>query len=144
MNVTVYDDGIVSLRHGDVIEALRELDEASVDSICTDPPYGLEFMGRDWDRFGRNTGNGYQEKPRMNDSAGLGGYQTRPNYYTAGSPYQAWCQEWAEECLRVLKPGGHLLAFGANCGGWLKPHSGRPLEAVDGVVSASRRNIHPT
>ena len=28
--------------------------------------------------------------------------------------YQKWCHEWATECLRVLKPGGHLLAFSGN------------------------------
>ena len=28
--------------------------------------------------------------------------------------FQAWCQAWARECLRVLRPGGHLLAFGGT------------------------------
>ena len=28
--------------------------------------------------------------------------------------YEAWCEKWAAECLRVLKPGGHLLAFGGT------------------------------
>lgn len=28
--------------------------------------------------------------------------------------YQEWCEKWARECLRVLKPGGHLLAFSGN------------------------------
>jgi hypothetical protein len=28
--------------------------------------------------------------------------------------YQAWCESWAAECLRVLRPGGHLLAFGGT------------------------------
>ena len=48
--------------------------DASVDSIVTDPPYGLSFMGKKWDY----------------DVPGV--------------------DVWAE-CLRVLKPGGHLLAF---------------------------------
>jgi site-specific DNA-methyltransferase (adenine-specific) len=30
------------------------------------------------------------------------------------SAYQTWCQQWATECLRVLKPGGYLLAFGGT------------------------------
>jgi len=34
---------------GDCIEALRELEDNSIDSCVTDPPYGLEFMGKDWD-----------------------------------------------------------------------------------------------
>ena len=28
--------------------------------------------------------------------------------------YQEWCEKWARECLRVLKPGGHMLAFSGN------------------------------
>jgi DNA modification methylase len=32
----------------------------------------------------------------------------------APAQYQMWCEEWAAECLRVLKPGGHLLAFGGT------------------------------
>jgi len=28
--------------------------------------------------------------------------------------YQEWCEQWATECLRVLKPGGHMLAFSGN------------------------------
>ena len=56
---------------------LRSLEADSVDSIVTDPPYGLGFMGRQWDSLPPG-------------------------------------QEVFEECLRVLKPGGHLLAFGGS------------------------------
>lgn len=35
--------------HGDCLEKLRELKDNSVDSIVTDPPYGLSFMGKKWD-----------------------------------------------------------------------------------------------
>lgn len=58
----------------DCIEALKELPDNSIDSIVTDPPYGLSFMGKKWD------------------------YDV-PNV-------EIW-----QECLRVLKPGGYLLAF---------------------------------
>ena len=62
------------LIHGDCLEVLNGMPDNSVDSVVTDPPYGLSFMGKKWD------------------------YDV---------PEQAiW-----EECLRVLKPGGHLLAF---------------------------------
>lgn len=63
--------------HGDCLEIMKMLPNASVDSIVTDPPYGLGFMGKSWDAL----------------PPGL---------------------EWAAECLRVLKPGGHLLAFGGT------------------------------
>lgn len=74
---TSYGDGRIVLHEGDCIDVLRELADDSVDSIVTDPPYGLGFMGKAWDEL------------------------------PPGLP-------WAQECLRVLKPGGHLLAFGGT------------------------------
>lgn len=62
---------------GDCISAMKKMPENSVDSIVTDPPYGLEFMGREWD------------------------------HGVPGIPF------WVE-ALRVLKPGGHMLAFGGT------------------------------
>ncbi|MHA6128854.1 DNA-methyltransferase [Pseudomonas fluorescens group sp. PF-1] len=59
---------------GDCLELLRQIADNSVDSVVTDPPYGLSFMGKKWD----------YDVPAV--------------------------EVWAE-CLRVLKPGGHLLAF---------------------------------
>jgi site-specific DNA-methyltransferase (adenine-specific) len=75
------DDIDVILYAGDCIEVMMQMPEASVDAIVTDPPYGLEFMGRDWDGFGTPLG------------------------------FQTWTESWAREALRILKPGGHLLAF---------------------------------
>jgi site-specific DNA-methyltransferase (adenine-specific) len=72
-----YADDSVTLYAGDCIEVMRELPDASVDAVVTDPPYGLGFMGREWDDL----------------PPGL---------------------DFAAECLRVLKPGGHLLAFGGT------------------------------
>jgi DNA modification methylase len=63
-----------TLHHGDCLDVLKTLPDCSVDSIVTDPPYGLSFMGKRWD----------YDVPAI--------------------------EIWAE-CLRVLKPGGHLLAF---------------------------------
>ena len=40
----------VELHLGDCLSVMAELPENSVDTILTDPPYGLEFMGKDWDR----------------------------------------------------------------------------------------------
>ena len=53
---------------------MAQLDDNSIDSIVTDPPYGLSFMGKKWD-------------------------------------YDVPSVDIWSECLRVLKPGGHLLAF---------------------------------
>ncbi len=37
------------LLHGDCLDLMKAMDAESVDSIVTDPPYGLSFMGKDWD-----------------------------------------------------------------------------------------------
>ena len=46
-----YDDGDVTVYHGVCLDVLRGLPDASVDAVVTDPPYGLEFMGKEWDSF---------------------------------------------------------------------------------------------
>jgi DNA modification methylase len=61
---------------GNNLDILPTLPDNSVDSIVTDPPYELGFMGKKW------------------DSSGI-----------------AYSVELWQQCLRVLKPGGHLLAL---------------------------------
>lgn len=62
---------------GDCVEILRSFPDNSIDSIVCDPPYGIGFMGKDWD-------------------------------------HSVPTEEWARECFRVLKHGGHIVAFGAT------------------------------
>lgn len=40
----------MNLLHGDCLEKLKELPDNSVDSIVTDPPYGIGFMNKEWDK----------------------------------------------------------------------------------------------
>jgi DNA modification methylase len=61
---------------GDNRDTLKTIPDNSIDAIVTDPPYGIDFLGKAWDA---NTG----------------------------------ALETYQECLRVLKPGGHILAFSA-------------------------------
>jgi site-specific DNA-methyltransferase (adenine-specific) len=68
-----------TLHVGNNLDILPTLPENSVDSIVTDPPYELGFMGKKWD----NSGIAYS--------------------------VELW-----KQCLRVLKPGGHLLSFGGT------------------------------
>jgi site-specific DNA-methyltransferase (adenine-specific) len=153
----------VRLLEGDCLEVLGELEPESVDAIVTDPPYGLEFMGNEWDRFrvddpgtarhrgehagshGRVTpGNGDHparrhvaygggKRPTTCRCVGCGKRdQFRNSHEPCGvgewrkeliDPHAApptslafgeWCRTWALEAKRVLKPGGHLLAFGST------------------------------
>ena len=63
-----------TLYNDDCLEVLKGMSDESIDSVVTDPPYGISFMGKGWD----------YDVPKV----------------------EIW-----SECLRVLKPGGHLLAF---------------------------------
>jgi hypothetical protein len=74
-----YTDDLVTLYHGDCLDVLRELPDASVDAVVTDPPYELGFMGKGW------------------DASGI-----------------AYDVDLWRDVRRVLKPGGHLLAFGGT------------------------------
>jgi len=67
------------IHHGDNREVLKTFEDNSIDSIVTDPPYELGFMGKSW------------------DASGI-----------------AYSVELWQEALRVLKPGGHLLAFSGS------------------------------
>ena len=40
----------ITLYLGDSKEILKSLPDNSIDLICTDPPYGYSFMGKDWDK----------------------------------------------------------------------------------------------
>lgn len=160
-----YSNGHVTLYHGDCRDILAQLADDSVDSIVTDPPYGIEFMGKQWDAFAPevapSTAARTGSKLQRNDGGihahsvlygaplpQFGGNRSRTFTCTAcgkrdqfrnphacdstpgarwesivinehGAPaaaigFQQWCEQWARECLRVLKPGGHLLAFGGT------------------------------
>lgn len=105
-------DGRVILHCGDCVAVLATLDECSVDSIVCDPPYGLEFMGKEWDGadgFRRSL----NEADAGRDSV-FGRTSRKSPEYRASNAMQMWCGVWARECLRVLKPGGFMLAFSST------------------------------
>ena len=114
-----FDDGQVQLYLGDCLDVLAAMGEASVDSIVTDPPYAIGFMGKEWDSPGKTF---VERKPdKRNTWDHVGGNHNPSNAAdqartrrAEAQRFQAWCMEWVTECLRVLKPGGHLLAFGGT------------------------------
>lgn len=94
----------VEVINADCLAALRDMPDASVDAIVTDPPYGLSNTTPDqvaetitrWvsgDREYLPTGRGFM------------GHE----WDAFVPPVAVW-----DECLRVLKPGGHVLAFAGS------------------------------
>ncbi|WP_256993590.1 DNA-methyltransferase [Rhodococcus sp. 06-418-5] len=120
-----YQDDTVTLHHGDVLDVLRELPDCSVDSVVTDPPYGISFMGKQWDQpgqFGSTVKNGTPSPHRRGPDRELkpisaGGAMEARRYDLSPSAmknFQNWCEAWATECLRILKPGGYIVSFGGS------------------------------
>lgn len=113
------DDGDVRLYHGDCLDVMAAMDADSVDAIVCDPPYAIQFMGKEWDSFGRSREfaerTGHQNGGLLTHY-GRGGTNADVDRFKrkANHEFQAWCEAWATEALRVLKPGGHLLAFGGT------------------------------
>lgn len=153
----------VTIYHGDCRDIIATLPDNSIDAIVTDPPYGIEFMGRQWDAFapevaastaGRTGRTTARNDGGMHRHSLLSG-STLPTYGGARAKtlrctgcgkrdqfrnahpctpdarwlsevinphsapgnmvgFQQWCETWAAECLRVLKPGGHMVAFGGT------------------------------
>ena len=98
--VAVAGGGVPELKvlEGDCVEVLAELPSASVDAIVTDPPYGIGIKHARWD----------SQTAIREAVARKGGERL-----TRKKAYEVWCRIWATECLRVLKPGAYLLAFGS-------------------------------
>ena len=102
------DDFIDQVILGDSLEVLKEIPDNSVDTIITDPPYGLEFMGKEWDRlWDKRANTDYRRK-------GFGKGVLSAPVYAAGVQAQEFHFKWAKEVLRVAKPGAMLLAFGGT------------------------------
>ncbi len=108
---------------GDCIEELKKLEENSVDAIITDPPYGLEFMGKEWDSFkSKGQGDGWQKagKPSMKKFKGKNDWHSKPRPAFRGHTLEHWHNmekhfyEFGIEAIRVLKPGGFMLIMGGT------------------------------
>jgi site-specific DNA-methyltransferase (adenine-specific) len=100
-------NNMIDLRLGDCIEILKTLPDNSVDSIVTDPPYHLTSITK---RFGKEGSAPAQY--------GIDGAFARASKGFMGKEWDGGdiafrTDVWAE-CLRVLKPGGHLLSFGGS------------------------------
>jgi len=95
----------------DCIDGMKQLDNNSIDGIITDPPYGLGFMGKEWDTFDKNQ-FGKKGNEGKNDLKVKKDFKMVPWYKTDG--LYDFTKVWATEGLRVLKPGGHLLSFAGS------------------------------
>lgn len=95
--LSLYEDatGRWGLIEGDALALLAKLPASSVDAIVTDPPYAIGFHHEAWD--GADIHRAVAGDERLSN----------------GEAFERWTTQWAAQCRRVLKPGGHILAFSA-------------------------------
>ena len=148
---------IDSIIHGDSIKLIKQLEDNSIHAIISDIPYGIGY--EDWDVLHNNTNSAYGGASNAQVEAGalfkrrgkpLNGWSEADKKIPL--EYQNWCESWATDWLRVLKPGGSCFIFAGrrlahrcivaleNCGftfkdmlSWEKntaPHRAQRLSAV--------------
>ena len=93
---------------GDCKDKLKELDDNSVDLMATDPPYGLSFMGKEWDSFNEVENI---ERDMPNTVYAKKGFKKLPRNKPIAMK-EFFVPIW-KECLRVLKPGGFAFVMAA-------------------------------
>src|SRR5262245_52167454 len=110
---------------GDCVEVMQTIEPESIDAVVTDPPYGIGFMGKEWDTFkpGQEAKRIVVNKQIASDNPNLKGRTRGPasspsaveyDYSAKGlRQFQAWTEEWGREAFRVLKPGAYLVVCGA-------------------------------
>ncbi|MBA7568890.1 hypothetical protein ES708_10627 [subsurface metagenome] len=136
-------DFINRIIRGDCLEVMKKMPDNCIDTIITDPPYGLEFMGKEWDApWKGKAGKDFN----ISCEGKLGVFKKLPNYTRGNNVkclscgkwkfssnpckcnnpifphtqqlamvnYQKWTESWATEALRIAKPGATLLCFGGT------------------------------
>ena len=96
-----------TLHLGDNLATLKNYPDNHFDSIVQDPPYGIAFLGKDWD-----------SKKASETTSKIAQLHNLPSGMKHTSladdlEFQLWLKTLFAECLRVLKPGGYMLAFSA-------------------------------
>jgi DNA modification methylase len=121
----------VTLYLGDNLDIMRAMPSNSVQAGVTDPPYGIGFMGKEWDTFKPETVEGLARKMfqigagrmRNHDNPNVRGRSHSPALSPSQIEYdrsldgqrgfQVFTETWAREIFRVLTPGAHLVVCGA-------------------------------
>ncbi len=82
MPPAVYETSLGKLYQGNCLELMQNMDSDSIDLIFADPPFNLKKL-----------------------------YPSKIDDNLKEDQYVRWCEKWAEECIRILKPGGSLFIW---------------------------------
>jgi DNA modification methylase len=123
------------IHHGDLFDVLPTFAADSIDACVTDPPYGIGFMGKEWDSFSPahaekkqglrqlDKSPAWREGDRRLINPNLKGRTVNGAISSSQIDYdrslvgqrgfQEWTARWAIEVFRVVKPGAYLVVCGA-------------------------------
>jgi len=112
--------------HGKCRKVMKDMPDNCIDTIITDPPYGLGFMGKEWDTFDAKHLEHKRKTSKRKKTA-------RPNYdpnvlsnemsdawnagrydFSRNVEFQRWFTSWAKRALRIAKPGAMMFVFGGT------------------------------
>jgi len=104
---------------GDNMEVMATFPDNSIDTIITDPPYGLGFMGKEWDTFKPDyIKTGWRPegiKTGINSNVSKSPSKIAGTYdHSRNAEFQQWFTIWAKEVLRIAKPGAIMMVFGGT------------------------------
>lgn len=100
---------LLRLRKGDCVDVLRSMETGSLDAIVSDPPYGLEFMGKDWDSFKTGRSAAYSKGGEVDKSIAVDAsnpFDSRPNYVNRAAKRCKQCgkQAWSGSPCQCDEP----------------------------------------
>ena len=102
--------------HGNSIEIVKQIESSSIHVIISDIPYGIGYD--DWDILHQNTNSAFGGQSQAQATAGsifkrrgkpLNGWSEADKKIPL--EYQQWCESWADDWYRVLKPGASCFVF---------------------------------
>ena len=129
--VMSFDSCINTVICGDNMEVMKDWPDNCVDTVIVDPPYGLGFMGKEWDTFKQDNVNktkSYKLTYKTDYKDGVpikrkkaemvtrdSGARRAGSYdHSRNAEFQQWFTQWAVEVLRIAKPGAMMLCFGGT------------------------------
>lgn len=114
---------MITIFNTDIFEALKKCPDNYFDGFFADAPYGLSFMGKEWDDFSETENSALGKQSPANKDNKNAAFKTR------GMPIRGWSKDdlktsntnfynfvfnWSTEVLRVLKPGAFFLCYGGT------------------------------
>ena len=113
---------MIMIVENDCIKAMKYFPENYFDALVTDPPYGLIFMGKEWDKlWDKRKFDEYEYAQKSYTCSDGSTRKTNPvarkiknPTYRTSLEAQLWHTRWLEEAYRILKPGASILVMGGT------------------------------